>query len=148
MEVVYKLRLMERPEYNEMLIQFLGAVPRVQFKTMVDGLQVFLNIELMSHATLMPVEAIEMLDVLHSANEDTGHLQLPEFYNDSVSNILHHNLKQEYRRWVKKKATGQGSESFCIIDYPWIINPPQKSLIILIESQYEMSKSIRSDNFF
>ena len=91
----------------------------------------FLNIELMSHGQRMPVEGMEMLGLLHAANSKLTHLPLSDFYNDSVSNILHHNIKHEYRAWVKKRATGKG---MCLLDYPWLINPPQKSLILLIES--------------
>lgn len=48
----------------------------------------------MSHATRLPLEAIEMLDVMYTANQEVNYLKLSEFYNDSVSNILHHHLEQ------------------------------------------------------
>lgn len=123
MEIIYNFRLIESEEKNEQLIDMFVSIPRPQFKIIVDGLQVFINIDLMSHATRLPLEAIEMLDVMYSANQDGSHLNLADFYNDSVSNILHHHLEQEYRLWMRNKISTSANKPFCIIDYPWIINP-------------------------
>eukprot|EP00877_Chromochloris_zofingiensis_P010517 jgi/Chrzof1/5719/Cz16g12280.t1 len=132
-----------RPKLQKELMAMFASWTARDMHRVIIMLQQFITLTLYNEQAITePVEnATKLLGLLSMANEQSGAVELSEFYNDAVNNE-DFNVKEDFRRW---KNPSNYRFSFC--HYPFVYDPASKARILQLENmmaQYqEFGNSIR-----
>ncbi|KAJ7562478.1 hypothetical protein O6H91_03G070600 [Diphasiastrum complanatum] len=150
--VLLENRLFMEPDYHKILIKLwrlilespshfrdcvrsaLEDYNKDQLERLVAVAQQFITIQLYeSHQVNdLVVWGVEMLALLHSANEASQCIGHTSFYNDAVNNE-DFDIKEDFKRWRQPERY---PFSFC--KYPFVYDTSSKSKILQLDATFQM----------
>lgn len=132
------------PRLQKRMADLLSEVDAAHIEPLVRRLQQYITIQ-QTVNTADPFDihtfaAFSVMRIFHEANELHRTIDFRAFYNDAVNMMDHELLVTHLRHWGP--IAGRSSE-LTVVDFPFLLNPSLKTVILRLVSQMEQRESQR-----
>lgn len=101
----------------------------------------YVNYMVGTRPTTLAPGALHVLEILYAFSEKNDLLRFRDFYVGSLSSLNDDVLRSQYRYWVQKRAGMEGSSNtFCLLEFPFVLNGVAKTKLLHIESAEAMQR--------